>query len=203
VARAQDIVLVRHGETEWSASGRHTSSTDIALTDAGRAQAAALAPALQAWRFARVVTSPFDRARTTCAVAGFADGAMVDDRLREWGYGRYEGRTTVEIQQEDPGWTVWRGPTPGGEPLEAVAARVDELLAELVEVDGDVLLLSHGHLLRILAARWMGQPAVEGRRLLLDTGSVSVLSAEHGTQGLRRWNEVPAGGGPPTSTPQR
>jgi broad specificity phosphatase PhoE len=184
----QEVVLVRHGETEWSASGRHTSTTDVALTERGRAQGAALAPALAGWRFALVLTSPLSRARETCHLAGLSDGADADDRLREWDYGAYEGRTTAEIRLEEPDWTVWRGPIPGGETIDAVAARADAIIARIQQVDGDVALFSHAHLLRVLAARWLELAPVEGRRFMLDTATISVLSTDREQHAIRSWN---------------
>jgi broad specificity phosphatase PhoE len=191
MARPQEVVLVRHGETEWSASGRHTGTTDVALSDRGRAEGAALGPLLEGWSFAAVLTSPLGRARDTCRLAGLGAHAHVDDRLREWDYGKHEGRTTAEIRVDDPGWTVWRGPCPDGETVEEVGARADALVDRVLEVDGDVALFSHGHLLRVLAARWMGLAPVDGRLLMLDTAGLSVLSSEREQRAVRRWNEVP------------
>jgi broad specificity phosphatase PhoE len=194
MARPQEVVLVRHGETEWSASGRHTGTTDVALTDRGRADAVGLAPALAAWSFALVLSSPLARAVETGRLAGLGGGSEIDDRLREWDYGAYEGRTTAEIREDDPGWTIWRGPVPGGETIAQVAARADAVIARVEQVDGDVALVSHGHLLRVLAARWVGLDPIEGRRLMLDTASLSVLSTEREHHAIRIWNSaVPPG----------
>jgi probable phosphoglycerate mutase len=190
MARPQEVVLVRHGETEWSASGRHTGTTDVALTDPGRADGAGLGPALAAWRFALVLTSPLARATETCRLAGLEGRAEVDDRLREWDYGAYEGRTTAEIRVDDPGWTVWRGPIPGGETIAQVAARADAVIARIEAADGDVAVFSHGHLLRVLAVRWLGLDPIEGRGLMLDTATLSVLSTEREHHAIRVWNSA-------------
>jgi broad specificity phosphatase PhoE len=182
-----DIWLVRHGETEWSRDGRHTGSTDLPLTDAGEAAARTLAPRLAAEDFALVLTSPMQRARRTAELAGFPD-AEVDEDLVEWSYGDYEGITTDEIRRSVPGWTVWTHPSPGGEDAEQVAARLDRVVSRCREVDGDVLLVGHGHALRALAARWLGQPVADGRLLKLDTGTVSVLGHEREQVVLLHWN---------------
>jgi probable phosphoglycerate mutase len=184
-----EVVLVRHGETAWSASGRHTGRTDVPLTDRGRAQARALGAALADRRFALVLTSPSSRALETCRLAGLA--GSVDEDLREWDYGEHEGRTTPEIRDDDPGWTVWRGPLPGGERLEEVAARADRAIERIRAAGGDVALFSHGHFLRVLAARWLELPPVEGRRFALDTATVSVLGTEREVPAVRRWNLEP------------
>lgn len=191
MARPQEVVLVRHGETEWSASGRHTGTTDVPLTERGRAEGAGLAEPLAAWRFALTLTSPLARARDTCRLAGLDPGAEVDERLREWDYGRLEGLTTPEIRVEEPGWTVWRGPVPGGETIAQVAARADAVIARVEQVDGDVALVSHGHFLRVLAARWLGLDPVEGRRLMLDTATLCVLGTERDLHAIRLWNGLP------------
>jgi broad specificity phosphatase PhoE len=188
-----EVVLVRHGETAWSASGRHTGRTDVPLTDRGRAQARALGEAIADRRFSLVLTSPLDRAAATCELAGL--GGEVDDDLREWDYGAYEGRTTPEIREEQPGWTVWDGPVPDGERLEEVAARADRVIERVLGAGGDVALVSHGHLLRVLTARWLELPPVEGRRFALDTATLSVLGSEREVRAVRHWNVVPAPGG--------
>jgi probable phosphoglycerate mutase len=182
-----DVWLVRHGETEWSASGKHTGTTDIPLTEKGEEAARELRPQLQGERFDLVLTSPMQRARRTAELAGFPD-AEVDQDLVEWGYGDYEGITTPEIRESVPGWTVWTHPTPGGETREEVTERLDRVVARCREVAGDVLLVGHGHALRALAARWLGLPVTEGRLLKLDTGTVSVLGYEHETPVVLRWN---------------
>lgn len=189
MAHAREIVLVRHGETEWSASGRHTGRTDVSLTDHGRSQGLDLAKALTGWQFAMTLTSPLRRAAETCELSGLE--GIVDDDLREWDYGSHEGRTTKEIRQAVPDWTIWRGPVPGGEDIDQVAARADRVIARLEEVEGDIAVFSHGHLLRVLAARWLDLPPVDGRLLMLDTATLSVLSTERETHAIRMWNGFP------------
>jgi broad specificity phosphatase PhoE len=184
-----EVVLLRHGETEWSASGRHTGRTDVPLTERGRQQARALGTAVAGRHFAEVLTSPLQRASETCRLAGL-DGTEVED-VREWDYGDHEGRTTPEIREEVPGWTVWRGPVPGGERLEDVAARADRVVARLLQAGGDAAVVSHGHFLRVLAARWLELPPVEGRRFALDTATVSVLGTEREARVVRLWNAPP------------
>ena len=188
MAAMHDVVLVRHGETEWSASGRHTSFTDLALTAHGREQAVAARERLHTWQFALVLTSPRRRARNTCELAGLAAGCEVDDDLAEWNYGEYEGRTTAEIRERDPGWTIFTSDPPGGETAAQVSARADRVLARAVRADGPVALFSHGHFLRVLGARWIGLPAADGRLLGLDTATLSVLGHERDQQVLREWN---------------
>lgn len=183
------LVLLRHGQTEWSRDGRHTGRTDVALTALGRHQATAAGPALARWTFAQVRCSPLGRARDTAALAGH-DGAEVDEDLLEWDYGAYEGITTAEIREEHPGWTVFDGPVPDGETPEAVGARADRAIERARAVDGDVLLVAHGHLLRILAARWIGRPAVDGRLLALSTASISVLGWERQQAVIESWNST-------------
>ena len=182
-----DVWLVRHGETEWSRDGRHTGSTDIPLTPAGEAAARELAPRLEGETFALVLTSPRERARRTAELAGFAD-AEVDEDLVEWDYGSYEGITTDEIRKTVPDWTVWSHPSPGGETADEVSARLDRVVSRSQQASGDVLLVGHGHALRALAARWLGLPAVDGRLLTLDTGTVSVLGHEREHTAVIRWN---------------
>ena len=192
-SRRPRVVVVRHGETEWSASGRHTSRTDLPLTDEGRRRAEGLAGALSEWTFAVVLSSPLRRARETCEIAGFASRAELDDDLREWGYGEYEGLTTPEIMERDPDWSLWRDGCPGGEQPGEVAARADRVLARLAAADGDGLVFAHGHLLRVLAARWVALEAAFGARLALGAGSISVLAHERDTSVIERWNHVPDG----------
>jgi probable phosphoglycerate mutase len=184
------VALVRHGETEWSASGRHTSVTDLPLTDGGRAQAARLAPRLASWHFALVLTSPRRRAVETSQLAGTRDVAVVDSNLAEWDYGDYEGLTSAEIEERRPGWTLWRDGCPGGERPAAVAARADQVIERCRSAGGDVAIFSHGHLLRVLAARWIGRAPELGRDLALATASLSVLGAEHAHPVLASWNET-------------
>ena len=182
--------LVRHGDTEWSLTGQHTGRTDIPLTDDGREQAKRLGARLAREQFARVLVSPLVRARETARLAGFGDVAEVDPDLAEWDYGAYDGRTAVEIRQERPGWTPWAGGFPGGETLEDVADRADRVVARVRAVDGDVALFAHGHILRVIAARWLEQPPVEASRYYLATASLSVLAWERGTAVIDRWNET-------------
>ena len=190
---AQQVLLIRHGETEWSRTGRHTGRTDIPLTEDGRERALAIGRAL-AGRTMTVWTSPLARARETCRLAGFADAAQVDDDLREWDYGIYEGRTTAEIRAEAPDWSVWLSPIVDGESLEQVAERARRVMARVLAAgDSDVGLFAHAHFLRILAACWIGLPPYTGRFLALDTASISILGYERQTRVVRQWNYAPAG----------
>lgn len=185
-------LLVRHGATEWSEDGRHTSTTDLSLTAAGEADADALRPVLAARSFAVVASSPRARALDTCRRSGVvpAGGGAVEvwDDLVEWDYGDYEGITTPDIQAGRPGWELFRDGCPGGESPAEVAARADAVVARVRELDGDVALFSHGHFLRALAARWVGWPVEAGLHLLLDTGTLSELDAKRGDPVIRRWN---------------
>lgn len=187
--RPHEVVLVRHGETEWSRTGRHTGRTDVPLTDAGREQARATASRLAGRSFERVLTSPLQRAAETCRLAGLGGSAETVDDLREWDYGEYEGRTTPEIREEVENWTVWAGPLPGGESAADVGARADRVLEALRGVEGDVALVAHGHMLRVLGARWLGLPPEGGRLLALSTAALCVLGWERETRVLRSWNE--------------
>ena len=189
---ATEIVLVRHGETEWSRDGKHTGSTDVELTGRGREQAAALAAALRGREFARVLTSPLARAAETARLAGFGEIVEPREELREWDYGEYEGRRTVDIRQERPGWTLWTDGVPGGETAAEVAARVDRLIEELGETEGAVLAFAHGHLLRVLAVRWIGLEPDSGRLFALDPATISVLGYERETPVVRVWNAAVA-----------
>jgi len=189
-AAMNEIWIVRHGETEWSAAGRHTSRTDIPLTEQGRIAAAGLAPVLGAQAFALVLVSPRTRALQTAAVAGFAD-AEVDDDLREWDYGDLEGKTSAEIEgrgREFDGWTIWQGPVPGGETIEEVAARTGRVIARADAACGDVLCFGHGHASRVLAAVSLDLDPRAGARLLLDPATIGVLGSEHNVRALRTWN---------------
>jgi broad specificity phosphatase PhoE len=188
-----ELWLVRHGETEWSADGRHTSRTDIPLTAHGRLRAKELGEYLKGVKFAAVLRSPMLRAKETCEIAGFGDVAVVDDGLKEWDYGVYEGRTTKEIQAEIPGWSVWKDAIVGGETVEQVGARADGVIARALAAAGDadgakVALFAHAHILRILAARWVGLEARGGELFALGTGSVSVVGWERETRVVERWN---------------
>jgi probable phosphoglycerate mutase len=190
MSTGQEIVLVRHGETEWSRSGKHTGRTDVPLTAGGRRQAQTVGAALRARSFAAVWTSPLSRALETCRLAGFGDVAVPNDDLVEWDYGEYEGRTTLEIRHERPGWTLWGDGVPGGETADEVGARVDRALAEAASVGGDVLVFAHGHVLRALAARWLGLEPAGGRLFALDPATLSVLGYERETRVIRLWNQA-------------
>lgn len=183
------VVLVRHGETEWSLSGQHTGRTDIPLTEAGRREAGHLARRLSERRFALVLTSPLARAAETCRLAGLGAGAEVRDDLMEWDYGRYEGRTRAEIRADAPAWDLWRDGCPGGESAADVGQRADRVLAELHAIEGDTAVFAHGHLLRVLTARWLAMPPEAGRSFELSTASISVLDHEQGTPVLWLWND--------------
>jgi len=182
-----DVWLVRHGATEWSRAGRHTSTTDLPLLPEGEDDARALAPRLAEASFALVLTSPRQRARRTAELAGFAD-AEVDEDLAEWAYGSYEGVTTDEIRESVPGWTIWTHPCPGGETADQVSTRLDRVVSRCLAVDGDALLFGHGHALRALTARWLRLPVSEGRLLRLDTGTLSELGHEREEPVVLRWN---------------
>lgn len=186
--RTMEVVLVRHGQTEWSRDLRHTGRTDVPLTDEGRAQAERLGDALGGWSFSRVLASPLSRARDTCRLAGFGDAVELSDALLEWDYGDYEGETTPQIRERRNGWNLWRDGCPGGENAAEVGARVDPLVSELKASDGDVLVFAHGHLLRVLAARWVELPPEAGARFWLATATLSVLGFERETAAFRRWN---------------
>jgi probable phosphoglycerate mutase len=192
---AHEIVLVRHGETEWSRTGKHTGRTDVPLTEGGRRQAQMVGAALQSRRFAAVWTSPLSRALDTCRLAGFGHVAVPKDELVEWDYGEYEGRTTLEIRRERPGWTLWHDGVPGGETLDKVGARAERALAEVESVAGDVLVFAHGHVLRVLAARWLDLEPEGGRLFALDPATVSVLGFERETRVIRLWNQSVADSG--------
>jgi broad specificity phosphatase PhoE len=186
--RQMEVVLVRHGQTEWSRDLRHTGRTDVPLTDEGRAQAERLDGPLRDWNFNRVLTSPLSRALDTCRLAGFGDSAELTDALLEWDYGDYEGETTPQISEARPGWNLWRDGCPGGESSADVGARVDPLISELKASEGDVLVFAHGHLLRVLAARWLELPPEGGAHFWLATATISVLGFERETPAFRRWN---------------
>jgi broad specificity phosphatase PhoE len=185
-----EVLLIRHAETEWSLARRHTGRTDLPLTESGRQRARALAPRLAARRYARVLVSPLRRAQETCELCGLAAGAQTLPQLAEWDYGDYEGLTSAQIEARRPGWSLWRDGCPGGESAAQVATRVDEVIASLDAVDGAVAIFAHGHVLRVLAARWLQAEPQLGARLMLDTGTVSTLGFEHDVRALRRWNEA-------------
>ena len=182
-------MLVRHGETEWSRSGRHTGRTDVPLTEAGARNAALLAPRLEKRRFEAILTSPLSRATETCRLAGLGEGAEVREELVEWDYGEYEGITTQEIRARRPGWLLWRDGCPGGENALQVGGRADRLIDELRGLNGDAALFAHGHVLRVIAARWVGLPPEAGAQLALSTGTVSVLGYEREVAVIRLWND--------------
>jgi probable phosphoglycerate mutase len=186
-----ELWIVRHGETEWSASGKHTSRTDIPLTDKGRARAEKLREYLKTTKFDAVFVSPMRRARETCDIAGFGKQAIVEDQLKEWDYGIYEGKTTSEIRKEVPNWSVWKDPIIGGETAEHVGERADAAIQRALASapdEGKVALFAHAHILRILAARWIGLEARGGSLFALGTGSVSVLGWERETRVVEHWN---------------
>lgn len=187
--RGPDIVLIRHGETEWSVSGRHTGRTDIPLTEHGRKIAAHLGEALSAWKFERVWTSPLIRASETCRIAGMLDRAERLDDLMEWDYGADEGKTSDEIKHERPGWRIWDTGPRNGETLEEVAARASRVIERIHQGQGDVAIFSHGHLLRILASVWARLSPHAAGSLMLGTAAISVLSYEHGFPVIARWND--------------
>lgn len=182
-----ELWIVRHGATDWSEAGRHTSTTDVSLTIQGDEQARSLLPRLAAVHFDLVLTSPRVRARRTAELAGFPD-AVVDDDLAEWRYGDYEGRTTAEIREDVPDWTVWTRPCPDGESAAEVGQRLDRVVARAGAYDGRVLAFGHGHASRVLAARWLGLPAEDGRLFVLGTATLCSLGYEHGIATVIRWN---------------
>jgi probable phosphoglycerate mutase len=187
--REQQVWLVRHGETEWARLGRHTGRTDIPLTETGREQARTLGRRLAGARFGLVLTSPLSRAAETARLAGFDGVVAVEPDLREWDYGALEGRLTTEIREHYPGWSIWSGPWPDGETVQEVGARADRVLARVRAADGDVLLFSHGHLLRVLAARWLGLPPASGALFALGTATVSILGWDRENAVIETWNE--------------
>ena len=186
-----EIWLIRHGETAWSLSGQHTGRTDIPLTAAGERQAGEIARQLAGRPFALVLTSPLQRARETCRLAGYGGVAQIEPDLCEWDYGAYEGRTSAQIQESVPGWTIWTSPVPQGETIQQVAARATRVIERAAAAGGDVALFAHGHLLRILTACWLGLPPNAGRLFALGTASLSVLGYERETRVIARWNVLP------------
>lgn len=181
-------ILIRHGETAWTLSGQHTGATDIPLTEHGRATARGLAPLAATASFALVLTSPLQRARETCELAGLRVAAQVENNLLEWNYGEYEGLTQNEIRARHPGWMLFTHGCPRGESPAQVGARVDQVIARIRGIEGDVALFGHGHLFRVFAARWLGLPAEAGRHFLLDPATVSVLSHYRGVPAVKGWN---------------
>jgi probable phosphoglycerate mutase len=185
---AVELWLVRHGETEWSLSGAHTSRTDIPLTEHGRQRAVEIHEYLKDRKFSLVLTSPRQRAQETCRIAGLGDVAQVEENLREWDYGVYEGRTTAEIRKVQPGWSIWDSTPPEGESLDQVAARAQKVIERAIAAGGDVALFSHAHMLRILAVTWLGLSPKSGSLLALGTGSISKLGFERETRVIQTWN---------------
>jgi broad specificity phosphatase PhoE len=185
------IYLARHGETAWSLSGQHTGLTDIPLTERGEQNARRLGDRLKSLTFAQVLTSPLLRARRTCELAGFGAASKNDPDLMEFNYGDYEGRTTADIRKARPGWYLFRDGCPNGESVDQVGFRADRVLARLRAVNGNVLIFSHGHILRFLAARWLGLPPGEARHFLLSTATLSILGYEHSLEeaAIRLWND--------------
>jgi len=188
VVRVVSVFAIRHGQTEWSLNGRHTGTTDIPLTDEGRRLAERLRPALAGKTFTLVLVSPLQRARDTCQLSGLEAGAIIDSDLVEWDYGAYEGRTPQQIHETAPGWLIFRDGCPDGETPEQVGARVDRVIARARAVQGNVALFAHGHVLRVLVARWLGLPAGFGQHFLLDTGTLSVLGYYREIPALKTWN---------------
>jgi broad specificity phosphatase PhoE len=184
------VYLARHGETAWTVTGQHTGLTDLPLTERGEANARRLGGRLSGMSFAKVFTSPLRRAMRTCELAGFGPVAEIDRDLVEWNYGQYEGRLTVDILKERPGWQLFRDGCPGGESPQQVAARADRVVSRVRALAGDVLLFSSGHFLRVLAARWIGLEPLYGQSLMLGTASLSVLSYENSEPAIRFWNDT-------------
>jgi broad specificity phosphatase PhoE len=184
----QRVHVVRHGETAWSLTGQHTSSTDLPLTENGRVAARRLRPVLAKAPFALVLTSPLRRARETCELAGFGDRATVEPDLHEWRYGEYEGLTLKEIRARRPGWLIFRDGCPGGEAPDEVGARADCVIARVRAAPGDVALFAHGHILRVLAARWIGLPASAGQHFVLDTATLNILGYARESPAVQVWN---------------
>jgi probable phosphoglycerate mutase len=182
------IVLLRHGATEWSASGQHTSRTDLPLTQEGRERAIALGSELRGLEWGIVLSSPLRRAKETCELAGLGREMAVDEDLREWDYGEYEGLTTAQIREHHPNWSLWRDGCPGGESPDQVQQRADRVLELLRRIDGDCAVFAHGHILRVMGARWVGQPVEFGARLALFAGALSRLDFERETEVLGQWN---------------
>ena len=187
-APEQQVYVIRHGETEWSLSGQHTGVTDIPLTENGRDLAKLLHPVLSKESFALVLTSPLQRAKETCKLSGLGDQADVDSNLTEWNYGEYEGLTPAQIHQKTPGWLLFTDGAPGGETPEQVGERADHVITRVRAVKGNVALFAHGHIFRVLVARWIDLPATAGRKFLLDTGTLNILSYYRGVPAVKTWN---------------
>ncbi len=184
----QELWLIRHGETEWSAAKQHTGRTDIPLTPKGERQATELRQVLAGRQFSWVLCSPLARARETCRLAGYGDVASLSEDLLEWDYGIYEGKTTQEIREKQPDWSIWTTSVPQGESIQQVGERAQRVIERVRDVSGDVLLFAHAHILRILTACWLGLPPEAGRLFILGTASISVLGYERETRAIRAWN---------------
>ena len=187
---SQQIYLIRHGETEWSLSGQHTGITDLPLTENGQKVAKLLTPVLAKETFALVLTSPLERARMTCELAGLGARAEIERDLMEWNYGEYEGLTPRQIHAKAPGWMLFSDGCPGGESPEQVGARVDRVITNTRAAEGHVALFAHGHIFRVFAARWLGLPAAAGCHFLLDTATLNILSYYRGIAAVKRWNAM-------------
>jgi probable phosphoglycerate mutase len=190
VSVAPTVFLVRHGETEWSATGKHTSVTDVPLTECGRRDGELLRRVFEGVDLALVLTSPRSRARDTAVLAGFGDRVVVDPNLAEVAYGEYEGRTTAEIREERPGWSLWDDGSPGGETVEQAGVRADRVIERVLAAGGNVAVFAHGHLLRILGARWIGLPPAAGGNLALSTGAICRLGFERERRAIWAWNDT-------------
>lgn len=188
--KSPSLWLLRHGETDWTILGRHTGRTDLSLTPRGVREAALLGRRIYCHSFALILTSPLLRASETARLAGYGNLALVEPNLQEWHYGDYEGMTTAAIREERPGWSIWKDGAPGGESPEEVGERADRVIERVLAADGDVALFAHGHLLRVLAARWLEQDPAFGGSIALDTASLSILGVDRGQRIIRYWNEV-------------
>ncbi len=184
----KQIYLIRHGETEWSKDGRHTGRSDIPLTETGREQASFLVPVFDEAKFTHIYSSPLQRSLETARLAGVGNKVEIWDDLREWDYGEYEGITTQKIREKVPGWTIWTHPVPHGETAQEISRRADRVAARLHEIEGNVAIFSHGHFLRVLAARWLGLEVSCGRFFLLGTSTLSILGYEHENAAIKTWN---------------
>lgn len=189
--KKQKIYLIRHGETDWTLSKRHTGQkSDIALTERGKKEAVVVGKKIQDIKFSYVFSSSLQRAKETCKLAGFGHQMHIEDALLEWDYGDYEGLTSQQIHQKDPEWTVFSKDSPHGESVKDVQSRVDALLKRLIDLEGNIALFSSGHISRAIGARWIGMDVSFGARLLLSTASISILGYEHGIRALEVWNRL-------------